>query len=67
MLNSQGAVAEATGDNIFIVRGNSLVTPAVNEGILEGITRNTVMTLARDMGAYRFRVSSEPIRPIHGG
>ncbi len=50
MLNSQGAVAEATGDNIFIVRGNSLVTPAVNEGILEGITRNTVMTLARDMG-----------------
>lgn len=50
MLNSQGAVAEATGDNIFIVRGNSLVTPAVNEGILEGITRNAVMTLARDMG-----------------
>jgi branched-chain amino acid aminotransferase len=50
MLNSQGAVAEATGDNIFIVRGNSLVTPAVSEGILEGITRNTVMTLARDMG-----------------
>jgi branched-chain amino acid aminotransferase len=50
MLNSQGAVAEATGDNIFIVRGNSLVTPAVSEGILEGITRNTVMTLAGDMG-----------------
>ena len=50
MLNSQGAVAEATGDNIFIVRGNSLITPDVSEGILEGITRNTVMTLARDMG-----------------
>ena len=50
MLNSQGAVAEATGDNIFIVRGDSLITPDVSEGILEGITRNTVMTLARDMG-----------------
>ncbi len=50
MLNSQGAVAEATGDNIFIVRGNSVVTPPVNEGILEGITRNTVMTLAKEFG-----------------
>jgi branched-chain amino acid aminotransferase len=50
MLNSQGAVSEATGDNIFIVRGNSIVTPPVNEGILEGITRNVVMGLARDAG-----------------
>ncbi len=50
MLNSQGAVAEATGDNIFIVRGNKLVTPPVNEGILEGITRNVVMDLAREKG-----------------
>jgi branched-chain amino acid aminotransferase len=50
MLNSQGAVAEATGDNIFIVRGKSIVTPPVNEGILEGITRNMVMDLARERG-----------------
>jgi len=50
MLNSQGAVAEATGDNIFLVRGNAVVTPPVNEGILEGITRDTVMRLARDLG-----------------
>jgi branched-chain amino acid aminotransferase len=50
MLNSQGAVAEATGDNIFIVRGDKLVTPPVNEGILEGITRNAVMDLAREQG-----------------
>ena len=50
MLNSEGAVAEATGDNVFIVRGKSIVTPPVNEGILEGITRNTVMELARERG-----------------
>lgn len=47
MLNSQGAVAEATGDNIFAIRGNMLRTPPVNEGILEGITRDMVMRLAR--------------------
>jgi branched-chain amino acid aminotransferase len=50
MLNSQGAVAEATGDNIFVVRGNSLVTPPSSEGALEGITRNAVMELAREAG-----------------
>ena len=50
MLNSEGAVAEATGDNVFIVRGKSIVTPPVNEGILEGITRNTIMVLARERG-----------------
>jgi branched-chain amino acid aminotransferase len=50
MLNAQGAVAEATGDNIFVVRGNALITPPTNEGILEGITRNVVMDLAREQG-----------------
>jgi branched-chain amino acid aminotransferase len=50
MLNAQGAVAEATGDNIFTVRGNRIVTPPVYEGILEGITRNVVMNLAQDAG-----------------
>lgn len=50
MLNAQGAVAEATGDNIFAVRGNVLRTPPVNEGILEGITRDMVIRLAREAG-----------------
>jgi branched-chain amino acid aminotransferase len=50
MLNTQGYVAEATGDNIFIVRSGKLITPPPYAGILEGITRNTVMDLARDMG-----------------
>jgi len=46
MLNGQGSVAEATGDNIFVVRGNELITPPVHAGILEGITRNVVMGIA---------------------
>lgn len=49
MLNLDGYVAEATGDNIFVVERGTLVTPPVHVGILEGITRNTVMDLARQM------------------
>jgi len=50
MLNSNGSVAECTGDNIFIVKGGVLITPDVNSGILEGVTRGAVMELARKEG-----------------
>lgn len=50
MLNTEGYVAEGTGDNVFIVQEGALITPPTYVGILEGITRNTVMGLARDMG-----------------
>jgi len=50
MLNAQGFVAEATGDNIFIIKGNTLLTPPPYAGVLEGITRNVVMDLARQAG-----------------
>lgn len=50
MLNSEGYVVEGTGDNIFIVKNGVLITPPNHVGILEGITRNTVMALARGMG-----------------
>jgi len=50
MLNHQGFVAEATGDNIFIYRQNRLITPPLWVGILEGIRRDTVMDLAREAG-----------------
>ncbi|MCA9130654.1 MAG: branched-chain-amino-acid transaminase [Planctomycetales bacterium] len=46
MLNHRGEVAECTGDNIFIVRRGELLTPPVDAGILEGITRNAVIELA---------------------
>jgi branched-chain amino acid aminotransferase len=50
MLNHLGQVAECTGDNIFIIRHGQLLTPPIDAGILEGITRNAVMELARSMG-----------------
>ena len=48
MLNHKGEVAECTGDNIFLVKNGLLRTPPVDAGILEGITRNLVIDLARD-------------------
>ena len=50
MLNNEGYVAEATGDNIFIVRKGVLITPPTYAGVLEGVTRNAVMELARKRG-----------------
>jgi len=48
MLNHKGEVAECTGDNIFVVQRGVLKTPPVDAGILEGITRNAVIRLARE-------------------
>jgi branched-chain amino acid aminotransferase len=50
MLNNEGYVAEATGDNIFILRDGNLLTPPVSVGILDGITRRTAIELAKTMG-----------------
>lgn len=50
MLNSVGHVAECTGENIFMYRHGKIITPAVAECILEGITRDSIITVARDMG-----------------
>ena len=47
MLNHDGYVAEATVENIFIVRGGEVQTPAVTEGILEGVTRAVMLNLCR--------------------
>lgn len=50
MLNHNGEVAECTGDNIFIVKAGRLLTPPIDAGILEGITRNAVLELAVEAG-----------------
>lgn len=50
MLNHKGEVAECTGDNIFILKNGVLKTPSPDAGILEGITRNAVLKLAREAG-----------------
>ena len=47
MLNHKGEVAECTGDNIFLVREGVLLTPPLDAGILEGITRNAVIEIAQ--------------------
>lgn len=50
MLNHKGEVAECSGDNIFIVKDGVLKTPGPDAGILEGLTRNTVMRIAAESG-----------------
>ena len=50
MFTASGYVAECTGDNIFIVKGNRLVTPPAYLGILKGITRAAVMDLGKKIG-----------------
>nr|WP_246861196.1 branched-chain-amino-acid transaminase [Bacillus sp. REN3] len=57
MLNDQGYVAEGSADNVFIVRGNTLLTPPGYIGALEGITRNAVLEIGRELG---YEVKEEP-------
>ena len=49
MLNEQGLVCEGTGENLFVVRDGILSTPPLSDGLLEGITRDTIMCLADDL------------------
>jgi branched-chain amino acid aminotransferase len=50
MLNAQGYVCEGTGDNIFIVKKGKVITPATYLGILPGITRDSVIEMAKGLG-----------------
>jgi len=50
MVNHKGEIAECTGDNIFLVREGRVLTPSLDAGILEGITRNAVLELSRAAG-----------------
>jgi branched-chain amino acid aminotransferase len=50
MLNADGNVAECTGDNLFLVKDGTLVTPPTSAGILVGITRSVVVELAKKGG-----------------
>jgi branched-chain amino acid aminotransferase len=49
-LNKDGYVAEGTGACVFLVRNNRLLTPDTSSSILESITRDTILDLAKDMG-----------------
>ncbi len=50
ILNSQGYVAECTGDNVFIIQDNSLITPPRFAGILEGIKRKVALNIGEQLG-----------------
>src|SRR5215475_5392842 len=50
LLSPQGYVSECTGENIFVIRNGKLITPPVASGALEGITQDSVMTIAKDLG-----------------
>ncbi len=63
MLNREGYVAECTGDNIFVVKENTLLTPPTWAGTLEGITRNIVMDIARNK--LKLLVKEDLLTPYH--
>ena len=50
LLDQQGYVGEATGENLFLVRGGVICTPPASGGILEGITRESILRIAKDKG-----------------
>ena len=50
LMNSQGKVSEASGMNIFIVRRGQLLAPGFDQDVLEGITRDSILTIARNLG-----------------
>jgi len=49
-LDESGMLSEGSGQNLFLVRDNALYTPSLTSSILQGITRDTILTLARDLG-----------------
>ena len=50
MLNEAGFITDGSGENVFIVRDGALTTPPIQAGCLDGITRGTIITIARDLG-----------------
>jgi branched-chain amino acid aminotransferase len=50
LLSPQGYVSECTGENLFVVRHGRILTPPISAGALEGITQDSVLTIARDLG-----------------
>jgi branched-chain amino acid aminotransferase len=50
LLNRAGFVSECTGENVFVARNGTLITPPLSAGALEGITQSTVIAIARDLG-----------------
>jgi len=63
LLNTEGYVAECTGDNIFICKENTIITPPTWAGALDGITRRTVMDIAKNK--LKLLVKEDLMTPYH--
>lgn len=57
MLNTAGFITDGSGENIFVVRDGVITTPPTSSGALEGITRDSVMQIARDLG-YEVKIEN---------
>ena len=60
LLNTRGLVAEGSASNVFLVRGNKLMTPGIQSGALSGITRRAVLELATAAGLEAVESEVEP-------
>ncbi len=60
LLNTRGLVAEGSASNVFLVRGNKLITPGIQSGALSGITRRAVLELATAAGLEAVESEVEP-------
>jgi branched-chain amino acid aminotransferase len=67
MLNEHGRVSEGPGQNVFLVRDGVLITPRTTDAILEGITRETIIGLARERGMPVQEREVDPDRAVHRG
>lgn len=63
LLNMDGTIAEASGENLFLVKDGRLVTNGVNDSILMGVTRDSVVTLARNLG-LPFEIRSITVKEL---
>jgi branched-chain amino acid aminotransferase len=66
-LDERGLVSEGSGQNLFLVRDRVIYTPTITSSILQGITRDSVIVLARDLGYVVREVALPPGVPLHGG
>ena len=65
LLDYYGNVSEAPGENIFLVRNNKIYTPSLSDSVIEGITRDTAITIAKHLGYDVMRAINYPYRIIH--
>ena len=65
LLDMRGDLSEASGANIFVVKNNELITPPISSSALKGITRDTVLKIAKDLG-YRASVRRMKKRQLYG-